>query len=106
MATTRKTTALALAALTALGALGWAQANRGDGQTERRRQELKLELLRERARIIREEPAAAALKERIEVLQLDLAKLVDSQPSVQRLQAELAAVEQILERQARGRSNP
>ncbi len=105
MAKTR-TTALALAALTMLAALGWAQTNRGDGQTERRRQELKLELLRERARIIREEPAAAALKERIEVLQLDLAKLVDSQPSVQRLQAELAAVEQIIERQARGRSNP
>ena len=105
MAKTR-TTALALAALTTLAALGWAQTNRGDGQTERRRQELKLELLRERARIIREEPAAAALKERIEVLQLDLAKLVDSQPSVLRLQAELDAVEQIIERQARARSNP
>lgn len=105
MAKTR-TTALALAALTTLAALGWAQTNRGDGQTERRRQELKLELLRERARIIREEPAATALKERIEVLQLDLAKLVDSQPNIQRLQAELAAVEQILERQARARSNP
>lgn len=100
--TKRQTTCLALAGLAALAA--WAQT--GTAQAERRRQELKLELLLERARIIREVPEAAALKERIDTLQLDLARLVDRQPSVQRLQEDLAAVEQVIERQAPGGSNP
>ncbi len=147
-----KTIGVLLAGLV-LGALALAPAARGDNQMERRRQELKLELLRERARIIREhpdavsvkeradglqrelarlvdgkpaiqrllakagqdsslellrerariireDPAAVALKERVDALELDLARFVDSQPGIRRLQAELAAVEKVLERQA------
>lgn len=66
-------------------------------------QESKLELLRERARIIREDPAAVALKERIDGLALELARFVDNQPGIRRLQAELEAVEKVLERQADNR---
>lgn len=87
----------------AMATLVLAQNTRNDGQMDRRRQELKLELLRERARIIREDPDAMALKDRIEALQLDLARLVDSKPGIQRLQAELGAVEKVLQRQAENR---
>ena len=97
-----KTTYLLIAVLVT-GTLLLAQTARNDGQMDRRRQELKLELLRERARIIREDPDAIALKDRIEALQLDLARLVDGKPGVQRLQAELGAVEKVLQRQAENR---
>jgi hypothetical protein len=87
------------AASLALLAATVAQTNQTVGQMERRRQELKLELLRERARIIREDPDAARLKEQIERLQLELAQLVDKQSSVKRIKAELAAVQKVLVRE-------
>ena len=74
-----------------------AQTARRNGEMERRRQELKLELLRERARILREDPEAAAIRGRIEQLQLELSRVVNAKPSVQRLRADLAAVEKILQ---------
>jgi hypothetical protein len=83
----------------ALLAAAVAQTSRTVGQMERRRQELKLELLRERARIIREDPDAASLKARIERLQLELAQVVDAKPSIKRIRAELAAVEKVLVRE-------
>jgi hypothetical protein len=97
MGTTAKL-ALFAAALTVFGvAVG--QTQQTIGQLERRRQELKLELLRERARIIREDVDATTLKQRIEALQLELGRLVDSKPSVKRIEGELAAVDKVLAQQ-------
>jgi len=74
-----------LAALLALSMVAAAQSDRRNVQMERRRQELKLELLRERARIIRDDPDAASLRGRIKTLQAKLGRLVDDKPTVQRL---------------------
>jgi len=74
-----------LAALLALSMVAAAQSDRRNVQMERRRQELKLALLRERARIIRDDPDAASLRGRIETLQAKLGRLVDDKPTVQRL---------------------
>ena len=63
----------------------------------------RLELLRERARIIRDDPVAARLREQVEKSQLELGRLVDAEPAVQRLRAELAAVEKVLKREPRSR---
>ena len=63
----------------------------------------RLELLRERARIIRDDPIAARLREQVEKSQLELGRLVDAEPAVQRLRAELAAVEKVLKREPRSR---
>ncbi len=63
-------------------------------------QELRLQLAAERARILREDPEAVALRRQIEKLYRDLDRVVSSRPAVARLQADLARLEQTLKTQA------
>ncbi|MBN2449134.1 MAG: hypothetical protein JXR77_02025 [Lentisphaeria bacterium] len=70
-----------------------------------RRRELGLQLVAEKARILREDPQAAELRERIERLYLQLDELVASNPAVRRLEAELLELDRAT-RAARAGAGP
>lgn len=68
----------------------------GAAALQRRRQELRLQLAAERARLMREDPEAAALRERIERLYIQLDAVLQSKPTVQRLQDDMAQIDRAL----------
>lgn len=74
--------------------LGVAQAAESPETLKARGQELRLQLAAEKARILREDPEASALRRQIEKLYRDLDRLVSAKPTVARLQTDLARLEE------------
>ena len=66
----------------------------------RRQQDLELQLVAEKARLLREDPEAMALGDRIDELYQQLDRLFSNRPSVQQLGAELAKVDEALKASA------
>ena len=64
-----------------------------------RSQDVRLQLAAEKARILREDAAAIALREQIERLYRDLDRLISAKPTVARLQADLERLEEALKAQ-------
>jgi chromosome segregation ATPase len=62
-------------------------------------QELRLQLAAEKARILREDTEAVALREQIEKLYRELDRLVSAKPTVARLQADLTRLEEAVKAQ-------
>ncbi len=73
-----------------------------------RRQETHLQWVAARARVLREDPEAVALRERIEGLYRELDRLVSSRPAVARLEAELKRLDGALQAPAgaAGKASP
>ena len=61
-----------------------------------RRRELEMQLLRERARILREDPEAIALQEKIQRLYQHLDQLLAQKPAVRQLQADINQLDKTL----------
>jgi len=66
----------------------------------RRQQELELQLVAEKARLLREDPEAMALRERIDELYQQLDRLFADKPTVRQLGDELAKVGEALKASA------
>jgi septal ring factor EnvC (AmiA/AmiB activator) len=87
---------LTAGALLALAAAGTAESLDGLRQ---RCQEVRLQLAAEKARVVREDSEAAALREQIERLYRELDRLVSAKPTVARLQADLARLDDTIKAQ-------
>ena len=70
-------------------------------QLEKRRQELRVQLLRERVLLLRQDPEAMELHQRIQRLYRELDAVLAAKPSIRKLQAELRTIEKSLETSAR-----
>jgi hypothetical protein len=88
----------------ALLALAAGSAATGLEALKQRSQELRLQLAAEKARVLREDGEAVVLREQIERLYRDLDRLVSSKPTVVRLQADLARLEETIK--AQGKATP
>lgn len=80
----------------ALLALTVARAAEGIEALRQRRQELRLQLAAEKARVLREDSDAVALRAQIEKLYRELDHLVSNKPAVARLQADLLRLEETI----------
>ncbi len=80
----------------ALLALTVARAADGIEALRQRRQEVRLQLAAEKARVLREDNDAVALRGQIEKLYRELDHLVSSKPAVARLQADLLRLEETI----------
>lgn len=67
-----------------------------------RRQEVHLQWVAARARVLRDDPDAVALRERIEALYRDLDRRVSGSPAVARLEADLRRLDEALQAPAPG----
>jgi len=96
-----KMTTLALATLLAASVLLTLAAEPGkDDATApllRRRDELQLQLLKERAALLRKDPDLAELNQRIQRLYRTLDEELSKRPSVQKLDAEIKALDKRLQ---------
>jgi len=90
---------LLLAAAAILGLAAAGAATEGLEALRQRSQEVRLQLAAEKARILREDPEAVALREQIEKLYRELDRLVSAKPAVARLQADLGRLEEALQAQ-------
>lgn len=97
--TGRGAAALLLAACVVLVLASTTGATAGIEALRQRSQELRLQLAAEKARVLREDTEAAALREQIEKLYRELDRLVSSKPTVVRLQADLARLEETIKAQ-------
>jgi len=103
--------ALAVLVVAAMTLAAWrvgAAAAEGLEALRQRRHDTHLQWVAARARVLREDPEAAALRERIEGLYRDLDRLVSSRPAVARLEAELKRLDGALQAQAAatGKASP
>lgn len=90
---------LSLAPLTS-GARADTERTSRSGQLQKRRQELQVQLLKERAALLREDPELRALHERIQKLYRQLDELLAKRETIRKLQNELKAVEGTLTKHA------
>lgn len=81
--------------------LGLAVAGAAEGieALKQRCQEVRLQLAAEKARVLRTDSDAVALREQIEKLYRELDRLVSAKPTVARLQAELVRLEETIKAQ-------
>jgi hypothetical protein len=94
--TRRAAALLAVASALLLLALAATHAAEAVETLRVRCQEVRLQLAAEKARILREDAGAVALREQIERLYRDLDRLVSAKPTVARLQADLSRLEEAL----------
>lgn len=110
----RRGAALLLVLAVVLLALAALSAAEGTEALKQRRQEVRLQLAAEKARVLREDSEAMALREQIEKLYRELDRLVASKPTITRLQADLERLEETIKTQesaahtapAQGKSSP
>ncbi len=88
-----------VAAAAGLGLAAGGAAAEGMEALRQRHQEVRLQLAAEKARILREDPDAIALREQIEKLYRELDRLVSAKPAVARLQADLGRLEEAVKAQ-------
>lgn len=96
----RRGAAVLLALVSVVLALAGAPAAEGLEALKQRSQEVRLQLAAEKARVLREDSDAVALRGQIEKLYRELDQLVSSKPAVARLQADLARLDETIRAQA------
>jgi len=102
----RKTAILLV--LLAWGA-GWssgADADRTGNTLQQQQRTLSLQLRRERAALLRDDPEISAIHARIRKLYRELDAALAAKPAIRELQGQLDAVESALEQQRRGDPGP
>ena len=87
-------------------ALAASDASQHVTQLEKRRQELRLALIKEQAELIAKDPDLMALHQQVQKLMRSIDKAMSAKPSIQKLNAELATVEKELDAQTQKDAKP